>query len=281
MTGRTLRTLGLVLVVAGAVLVTGPAFGFSTLSADRGVSVGTAPIDSALLAIEPTGETPSNQNDAVVIEITNNGNEQFDPLSAQAVIVDDTKGALAISSSFDSVLDPGATTGLELTCSGGGDGTATVAVTADAAASSFSIGNVSYTYTFSYSCTGGGGGGTGPAQFEASDVSAAEQRQTFTLDGTALKNKDQFTIDLTDPQESGQVDYSGLTDADVTVVQGSARSVGYDAATNAITYEAQGNQQGPIEIEISNIDVLGMGGGTITYEDTTGRTDSDDFDSTP
>lgn len=180
MIGGSLTKLGTVLVVAGALLMAGPVFGFSTLAADRGVTVGTAATESALLAIDSTGETPDKQNDAVVINITNNANERFDPLDAQADIVEDTGNALAISNGFDAALDPGATTGLELTCSGGGEGNATVEVTADASNSTLSIQGVTYSHSFSYSCTGSGGG----PMADAGGPYTTYEGESVQLDGT-------------------------------------------------------------------------------------------------
>ena len=80
MIGGTITKLGVVLVVAGALLMAGPAFGFSSLAADRGVSVSTGPQDSALLSIdvEEYDDAPSltNKNDETatvkIAEITNN-----------------------------------------------------------------------------------------------------------------------------------------------------------------------------------------------------------------
>lgn len=180
MTGGSLTKLGAVLVVAGVLLMAGPVFGFSTLAADRGVNVGTAATESALLAIDSTGETPDKQNDAVVINITNNANERFDPLDAQAAIVEDTGNALAISNGFDTALDPGATTGLELTCSGGGEGNATVEVTADASGPTLSIQGVTYSHSFSYSCTGSGSGPTA----DAGGPYTTYEGESVQLDGT-------------------------------------------------------------------------------------------------
>lgn len=59
MIGGSLTKLGLVLVVAGALLMAGPVFGFSTISADRGVSVGTAEDPEALLGIMDNSGTTS------------------------------------------------------------------------------------------------------------------------------------------------------------------------------------------------------------------------------
>lgn len=242
MIGGATTKLGVVLVVAGALLLAGPVFGFSTLAADRGVNVGTAPTEDALLAIQPTGETPDQQNDAEVLTITNNAGERFDSLDAQAEIVSDPNGALAISDGFDSSLDPGAQTGLGLTCDSGGTGQATVEVTADAFGATLAVEGIAYTHSFSYSCTGNGGGGPpGFASVSAGDVTGANtQELTFTLDGK-LSNGETVTIDIT----SFRANYDGAS-IDTATVDGKSikeknRAIDGAGATATITVTAQGN----------------------------------------
>lgn len=288
MIGGTTKSLGVVLVVAGALLLAGPVFGFTSMAADRGVNVGTAATDSALLAIESTGDTPDNQNDAVVINITNNANERFDPLSTQADIVEDTGNALAISDGFDSTLDPDATTGLELTCSGGGEGNATVEVTADAEGSSISIHRVTYSHTFSYSCTGSGGGPTADAggpyityegdsvQLDGTDSSTstgniqdyswelvdeigtlenADSAEPTYVAPNDLDENTSVTVELTVTDNQGN---TGTDEATITVNEESYRSLTAD-----FTYSRSGNSD--------NVDLDGSSStapdGTIdTYE---------------
>ncbi|AGB30257.1 hypothetical protein C488_05192 [Natrinema pellirubrum DSM 15624] len=146
--------LGLLLVVTGVMTMYGPVFGFTTIAADRTTDISTADSD-ALVGIEVTGEVPDKDTDAVVVEITNNANEAYDPLEAQATIVEDSGGSLAISSGFDSSLPPGETTGVELTCDGNNGGEATVVVDADAYGSTLEVRDVSHSMTFQYSCAGG------------------------------------------------------------------------------------------------------------------------------
>ncbi|WP_247730861.1 hypothetical protein [Halovivax limisalsi] len=274
MSGATLSRLGLVLVVVGALALSGPAFGFASLGADRGVGVTTADTETAMLSIYSTGETPDQHADADVIEIANNAGVTFETLDTEATIVDDPNGALAFTQNgFAATLAPGESTGLEMTCAGGGKGTATVSVTANATGPGLSITGVSYSRTFDYACTGGGG--TGPVAFDASDLATSDTAQTFTFDGSALKNKDAVTIDVSALQDAGLVDYGNVTDADVTVVRGSARDVGFDPSTGELTYVQQGGGSGTVEIRLSNLNVLDSGSETVTYADDRGRSDSD------
>ncbi|MDF9744928.1 bactofilin family protein [Natrinema salsiterrestre] len=152
---NTVVKLGFVFVALGAVAMAGPVFGFTTIAADRGVSAETASDANALVGIETTGETPDKKNDAVIVEITNNANQAYDPLETD-VTIDDPNGALAVSSGFATALSSGDTTGLEVTCDGGGDGTATVTVNANAVGSTLEVREDSYTTAVDYSCTGKG-----------------------------------------------------------------------------------------------------------------------------
>ncbi|AGB14967.1 hypothetical protein Halru_0323 [Halovivax ruber XH-70] len=251
MMGGSLTKLGAVLVVAGALLMAGPVFGFSTLAADRGTTVETAPTESALLGIQPTGETPDNQNDAPVLTVTNNANERFDTLDTQAEIVSDPNGALAISDGFGSSLDPDAQTDLSLTCASGGTGQATVEVTANAVGSTLAVEDITYTHTFSYSCTGNGGGGPpGFVSVSAGDVTGSNtQELTFALDGK-LNNGETVTIDIT----SFLANYDGASIDSLTVGGSPARKHDrtFEPASGSatITVTAKGNIKAGKEVRI-------------------------------
>lgn len=149
---RTITALGIVLILFGAAAMLGPTFGFSTIAGDRDVSVGTADTSSGFLAIDETNEVPDNDNDAVVVEITNNAPEFFDSLDTDVSI--DTPN-LVISDGFDEELGQGDSTGLELTCSGDGGGTATIQISSSATGQSLSIEGVNFSRTFTYDCSGG------------------------------------------------------------------------------------------------------------------------------
>jgi len=116
------------------IAMAGPTFGFSSLAADRGTSVTVADDQStALLGVRETGQTPNNQNNAVVLELVNNANEDFETLNTD-VSLSDPRNALEISDGFQTSLGQGETTGLELTCTGGGSGTAVINTAASASA---------------------------------------------------------------------------------------------------------------------------------------------------
>ncbi|ELY91789.1 hypothetical protein C483_09629 [Natrialba hulunbeirensis JCM 10989] len=68
---RTITLFGVALVLIGTVLLAGPAFGFATISADRGVMVQTAGDDEGLLEITDTsdGATVSPENEPTLFEV--------------------------------------------------------------------------------------------------------------------------------------------------------------------------------------------------------------------
>lgn len=274
---RSLARLGVALAVVGVAMLAAPTLGFESIAAERTTTVTVADDANALLGVAATAETPDNKNDAVVVEITNNAGVDFTDLQTD-VTLDTTR--LSVSDGFDGTLAAGATSGLTLTCDRGGSGTATVTVVSTATGDGLTVQDHEFSHTFEYSCTGGGNSGTRPASFTASDVDETDSNptQTFTFDVGPLGNKDTATVDLTDSQDNGGIDYTTMTSADVSVTSDqSVRSLEYDPATNRITYEAQGNVGGTIEIRIENFVVDSSTGGTVEYSDSTGRTDSDTF----
>ncbi|QSX00376.1 hypothetical protein [Haloterrigena alkaliphila] len=144
-----------------------------------------------------------------------------------------------------------------------------------------SIAEPTFTATVDIQC--GKGKFSGSADLNVSDVGTGDTTQTVSFDVGAVKNKDEVTIDFSNPQQNGGVDYSGVTDGDLTVQsQGHGGTVAFDSETSRLTYSPQGNEDGTITIEISGIDVVGNPGESypVSYSDTTGRDDGDFFDIT-
>ncbi|OIB58948.1 hypothetical protein [Natrialba sp. SSL1] len=83
---RTITLLGVALVLIGTVLLAGPAFGFATISADRGVMVQTAGDDEGLLEITDTSEqtTVTPESDADLFQVTDTTN-QVDDVTVESV----------------------------------------------------------------------------------------------------------------------------------------------------------------------------------------------------
>ena len=237
---NALGKLGLVIVVVGAIVLAGPVFGFSTIAADRGVSVTTSDDSTALVGINATGETPDNQNDAVVVEITNNADEEYSSLETN-VSIEDTNGALAISSGFATTLSAGETTGLELTCDGGGDGTATVSVNADAFGSTLQVQGVSYSTTFSYSCTGGGNSNNANFEVRSVEFGGDTDEIEVTLENTGQDRAKVKGISIDGTTSNAtEVENNGNGNPSPVVVGGS--DVGANIVSiNGETYDLQGN----------------------------------------
>ncbi|WP_306054100.1 PKD domain-containing protein [Natronococcus wangiae] len=210
---NTLSKIAILIIVSGAVLLAVPAFGFTSLVADRGVSVATADNANALLEIEETGETPDNQNDVDVIEITNSAEQDFETLATN-VTLDDSDGALAISNDFATSLNDTETTGLELTCEGGGSGTATVTIEAEAIGPTIQIQNANTSYTFDYSCTGGGSGPTADAGGPYEVYEDNEVELDGTESTTSTGNIDSYNWQIT----SGDGQLTGATTATPTYI---------------------------------------------------------------
>jgi len=272
------------LIIAGMIAMAGPTFGFSSLAADRGTSVTVADDQStALLGVRETGQTPNNQNNAVVLELVNNANEDFETLNTD-VSLSDPRNALEISDGFQTSLGQGETTGLELTCTGGGSGTAVINTAASASSQQLEIHDLNYSYTFDYSCTGGNPGPGGFQSVSASDIqdtTPATQEISFTMNGRLSKGG---TVTIAIEGLSG-VNYD---DAEVIAVDGpkqkdSADFIARDgwSATIEFTPQTQLKAGDQVTISIAGINTDGFGYGIITAtESETGQTGGDFFLST-
>ncbi|WP_049922024.1 hypothetical protein [Halopiger djelfimassiliensis] len=213
-------------IVAGAVLTSGPAFGFGSLAADRGIGIAVTDNENAYLTVEPIDTVVTDQNDPEeVIRITNNFDETL-ALETDVRIRDD---GLEEASSFDGELPAGEGTTYAVTCKpGSGSGTTRLEVTVRSASGKrTAVDGVTETITVQRDCPGRSppGQASGFDSIDASDVSgfvdAGEERQEFrfTLAGSRQPNE-QIEIDLRDPRDDG-VDYDGtFYDGDVRVERG-------------------------------------------------------------
>jgi hypothetical protein len=266
-----MKYLGMAMVVSGAVLVLVGSGAFSSTDASRTVHVQVADSPDAYIGLEKIDQDVTKSGSTDVFSIQNNIGRTVEvqttlQTGSKLQTADDADG---------SIIDPGAKIQASVECDRGGTGqeqvTLTIvnAVTSD---NSFSVSDASITNTVVYDCTGGS---TGNVNFSASDVDANDQTQTFSFDlSGGLGNKQTATIDLSDPQNNGGVDYTGLT-ATVTTGKG---DVTYDSSLNYLNYTAQGNEAN-VEIEVSGLSVnSNQGGGVVKYEDTEGRLANDDFD---
>ncbi|MFA9425679.1 polymer-forming cytoskeletal protein [Natronorubrum sp. A-ect3] len=110
---RPLTVIALAFILVGAMAMAGPTFGFATIAADRGVSVGTADDSSAYLGLEdrsasaaidaPDGTTP-------VYTLTDNfGGAEPATVDASVVRITDESSAVVASDALEATVQPGST----------------------------------------------------------------------------------------------------------------------------------------------------------------------------
>nr|WP_206039268.1 hypothetical protein [Halomicrobium mukohataei] len=198
------------MVVAGVVVGLAPTVGLTTAGADRGVSVGTAPDGSALLALEPTGTTVTNPSETTVATLRNNAGEALN--TAYSVSVDGDGGALTVVTAGTTTnLDPGVGTDIAVKCKPNGQsGTAQLQVhVAEAAGDGVTIQNALLTVDVAYDCPGGGGGRPSdrPAFDDADgDGEYDEGEETYSVQD--LENFENRSVDLV-ISDAGTVNTNG------------------------------------------------------------------------
>ncbi|WP_440763381.1 hypothetical protein [Natronorubrum sp. DTA7] len=144
-----------------------------------------------------------------------------------------------------------------------------------------SIANPTFSATVDIQC--GKGQFSGTTNLSVSDVGTEETTQIVSFDVGALKNNDEAVIDLSSPQQEGGVDYSAVTDEDLTIrSQGHSGDATFDSESSLLTYSPQGNENGQLTVEIATIEVVGESGESyaVTYSDSTGREDGTFFEIT-
>lgn len=275
---RTVTLVGVCLIILGAVTMTGPMFGFSSLAADRSISAGTASGAEAYLGFEPVDEAIEGRQDtATVARIHNNLNSEMNLTTSV-----DTGPDLSVDSSFASSVNSNDYTALTLRCDGGGSsGNQTVTITVEeAAATGITVEGATMSVDVEYQCTGnnrggnGGSGGTGPASFEATDVNTNGPTQQFQFNVDALPSNGGASIDLTDAHNNAGVSYENVGDGDVTLINGRG-DVSFDS--NVISYQGQGSQSGTVVIELTGFEITGDRDGTAYYSDDADREETNTF----
>ncbi|WP_254861680.1 hypothetical protein [Halovivax gelatinilyticus] len=183
MIGGSLSKLGLVLVVAGALVLAGPVFGFSTFAADRGVSVSTAEDPNAILGIDMADSVELDDSDVLVATLTNNIGSEIDTLD-----VDIQSGILTVSSGFSDQLSEGESTQLYVECGdASGPGSQDISITIEEATSSDSgltISRNTVTTKVEYDC----GGRDTDGDFIITDVRMNDNSVEFDIEniGTSV-----------------------------------------------------------------------------------------------
>lgn len=287
---QSIKRAGAVLAIVGALLVVGPSTGFGLVDGDREVVVETVADPDANLGIESEGDVTgtalrADSDPLRVGTLTNNVNE---PLTVQDVTIesigDDSvdDGILAVASpNTGDTIDVGTTANVTVECAAKQTvNEREVVVRVDGVeGSTIAVAEPTFNANVDIRC--GQGKFSGQVSFAASNVSSDGTTQTVSFDPTGLSSNGEATIDFSDPQDSGGVDYSSVTDADVSVQNGKG-TASFDPETARLTYSTQGNEKNTVTIEISNLEVGESAGESyqVTYADTDGREDGDIFEIT-
>ncbi|NUC74361.1 hypothetical protein HTZ84_19030 [Haloterrigena sp. SYSU A558-1] len=88
---RTISVIGMCLIVLGAATIISPAFGFSSLAADRGVSVSTAGHPDALIGITAQSSTVDKHNKQTEIATVGSNTNAIDITSLDSTDIDVTQ----------------------------------------------------------------------------------------------------------------------------------------------------------------------------------------------
>lgn len=163
---RSLKYLGVVLIIVGAMLTVMPTAGFSNIAGERGVDVSIADDNSAFVAISDSDRVVRNPGGAQVTEIVNNLESS---VTVQYEASVDTN-ALEVEEPSDTVtIFEGSAEPIEVRCtpSVGGSGTATLQIDIiEAQGDSATVTDATLETTVEYRCPppskGGGKGGGNP-----------------------------------------------------------------------------------------------------------------------
>lgn len=287
---RGIMFTGVCLLAIGLLTVFGPTFGFSTIAADRGVGVEMAENSTeALLGIDaeddvtntelradseplPVGTLINNIDKGIVVEdviVDSVGDETVDD---EVIAVNSPAPGQTINSDEE--------TDVTIECANDesyGEQEVVIRVVG-VEGSSISIENPMFSTRVDIQC--GKGQFDDVVGFTASNVSEGESTQTISFNTDGL-NGEEATIDFSNPQENDGVDYSDVSDDDISIVTGGNQNdeVAFDAETSQLTYRPQTGGGGEVTIEISNLEAVGESGETylVTYSDTTDDEDGDTF----
>ncbi|QGA81839.1 Cell surface protein [Halomicrobium sp. LC1Hm] len=243
------------LVVAGVVVGLAPTVGLTTAGADRGVSVGTAPDGSALLALEPAGTTVTNPSETTVATLRNNAGEALN--TAYSVSVDGDGGALtAVTAETPTNLDPNGGTDIAVKCKPNGQrGTAQLQVhVAEAAGDGVTIQNALLTVDVAYDCPGGGGRPSDRPAFDDADGDGEYDEGEETYSVEELENFENRSVRLA-IKDAGTLDARGqrvsIEAREILIQNATLRSnkrVSLDA-TGAVTIDGEIESNKGIQID--------------------------------
>jgi len=149
-----MKRIGTAMVLLGALLLVVSAGAFATIEGNRDVAVQTAPDDSALIALEPTGNTVDSRGTATLIgQVRNN----FDRSVAISFTANSGYSGITLDpQSGDTTLLSGEAFDIEATCDppDGGTGNTEITVSFGASAENTDIADGTLTATVAYDCPG-------------------------------------------------------------------------------------------------------------------------------
>lgn len=285
MIGGTLTRLGVVLVVAGALLLAGPVFGFSTFAADRGVTVDTASQQAdALLGVdseENIGQLAGNDDPQTVATAINNIDDSI-VIEAEIANIPDADDSILYADTNASTVDSGGAADVEVQCADDQSvGERDVEFRVDSSDSSVTVSDARFTVTIDIQC-GQGGGTIGPVDsgltaVDASDLSISEDEQSQTLSFTLdeeLESDESVIIALDEMGQGNTFDYTE------TSIDASAEgSVSGEESGNSfeITFEPEHSLSTGTEVSISIEGITSPPNSPDEYE---AEFDRSDFDAT-
>lgn len=213
-----LRTVGVVLVVAGAMALASPQFAYSSVTADRAANVGVAADTNAYLGIDANGdigELRGDDNPQPVATLTNNLGQTVDV----DVRVENIPGASDdILSAYPNgaSISPGNAKNATVECNTTDSvGQKNVTFGVDATGPSVSIVNATFTVTIDIQCGKGQVTQTGLTNVHVSDLNTSETGQTQTIEFELTEDLaagENVTIELLKVERgNNRLDYSGAT----------------------------------------------------------------------
>lgn len=285
---RVLHILAFGFIFFGGVLLLTSTFGFSSLAADRGVSISTGDEETALLGYnyeEDVGELRRG-NEVEVATLFNNLNEDMEIFAADIkleITTDDgeTVDSNVLDVEFDDESQNPVTFSddveLLLSCNDDrdiGDSTVIIEIVdAQSVSNEVTISGVSFATAADIQCDGGGppvGGG----EIRANDVRG--DTQTFEVGTSDRGNLQQATIDFS------SVDFIDYSNAEVEATGGIDPEL--DEESQEITFD-EDPEDNAAEVTLTNITVDESGSAVVGFtEDRTGphgSTDEDRFTAYP
>lgn len=180
--------LAVAVILVGAVLLAGPSFGFSSIAADRPMSVETAPEENALLGINATDETVTvSGNDDTPTEIgtVSNNLDQVATISVAVEHIPNGSDDILQAGPFADDVSPGDSTAATAECADSTTlGVEDVVFRAQAEGSSVEVTNATFTASIDIQCGQGGGNvdSSGLAGVSVSNLTDGETGQNQTIE---------------------------------------------------------------------------------------------------